>query len=225
MFKTLALGFLMAVLAIVGSTSAVAQTKTTESKSKPATQETTKKPAEKKSTIQEPAKQVDSKSEKTITHTAAKFEMLTLNVQGVDTADCAKLISKTLTDAGLKEVSDIKPDAKAPVSLHAMAPVEGDLGAIAAKVNKAETKNHKTSPPALYLELFSKLDAKSTESCLAACKKIDGVDAKGCKCDSAAGTIMLKISGDKKVTVPQIISALKQAGVTAQVAKLDSKKS
>jgi hypothetical protein len=91
-----------------------------------------------------------------------------------------------------------------------------DLGAAAAKVNQAQTPHREKAAPALTLVLFAGLDNRSAPAALAACRKIEGVDGSACEADPKAGEIHVRFSGKQKVTLEQIASALKDAGIPAR---------
>ena len=97
----------------------------------------------------------------------------------------------------------------------AVSPNEFDLGQ-AAKVNRAQTPHREKVPPTLTLVLFADLDAESASTALAACRKIEGVDGRACQADAKTGEIQLRISGEEKVTVAQILTAMTDAGIKAQ---------
>jgi len=140
---------------------------------------------------------------------------LTLNVEGVECAKCAQVMTSTLEAAQLKPTGTIKPDSTGPSRILATCPTECDLGAVAAKVSQADTPHREKVPPSLSLILFTKLDEKSASTALATCRKIEGVDGTACQVDSKTGEIQLKISGKEKVTVAQILTAFKDAGIEA----------
>ena len=74
--------------------------------------------------------------------------------------------------------------------------------------------------PALSLVLYSKLDDAAVKTCMAACHKMAGVDAKMCKCSEAKGEIDVRLNGDKKVTAEEIIKTMKTTGVEAHLSKM-----
>jgi len=83
-------------------------------------------------------------------------------------------------------------------------------------VNRAQTPHREKVPPTLTLVLFADLDAESASTALAACRKIEGVDGRACQADAKTGEIQLRISGEEKVTVAQILTAMTDAGIKAQ---------
>jgi hypothetical protein len=161
-----------------------------------------------------PAIGADEKKPATAT-ARAKMETLMLEVVGVQCANCAKVITKTLEGAGLEVVGTVRPNTTGPSNVEVKCPTECDLGAVAAKINKAETPHRTKVAPSLSLRLFAKLNAESAKTCMAACQKIEGLDAKMSKCDAKTGEMDLKTTGEKKVTAPEILLALKQAGIQA----------
>jgi len=150
---------------------------------------------------------------------AGAGQKLTLAVEGVECANCAKVISTALSGADLKVTGAIEPNAKGPSLIQAKCPEKCDLGAVAAKVNDAETPHREKVPPSLSLVLFADLQSGADTNVQAACEKISGVDAKGCQTLADKGEIRVKIAGGKPVTAQQIVDALASAGVKAQVQK------
>ncbi len=94
-----------------------------------------------------------------------------------------------------------------------------DLGAIAKVVNGTTTPHRAKSAPGLALVLFAKLDKKSAEASTKALGKVKGVDAKKSKADAKKGHISVKIAGKEKVTVANVLAALKDVGIKASLTK------
>lgn len=138
---------------------------------------------------------------------------VTLNVEGVECARCAQVMTDSLEEAQVKPTVAIKPETTGPSRILATCPAECDLGAVAAKVNQADTPHREKVPPTLSLVLFANLDAESASTAVATCQKIEGVDGKACQVDPSTGEIQLRISGKEKVTLAQIVNALKDAGI------------
>jgi hypothetical protein len=86
---------------------------------------------------------------------------------------------------------------------------------MAASVNKAETPHKKQAPPGLALEVVCKLDEKSSAKALETLAKIKGVDAKASTPRPSAGVIEVKLNGEAKVTVKDIVAALTAVGLPA----------
>jgi hypothetical protein len=140
-------------------------------------------------------------------------ERLTLNVEGVECAKCAQVMTSTLEETQLKPTVAIRPESTGPSRIVAACPAECDLGAVAAKVNQADTPHREKVQPSLSLVLFADLDEKAASTALATCQKIKGVDGRTCQVDPRAGEIQLRISGKEKVTLAQIVTAMKDAGI------------
>lgn len=146
-------------------------------------------------------------------------QRLTLNIAGVECGNCARVLTSTLNGCGIKLAVKLEPNPDGPVQVAATCEGECDLGACAAKVNAAKTPHRDKTPPGMSLVLFSKLDDKTAEEALTACRKIKGVDGAACKVDAKTGEIDIKIAGGQKITPPQIVQALREAGIQAQPTK------
>lgn len=115
----------------------------------------------------------------------------------------------------------IKPNAgKGPVRVQGKVAAKADLTDLATKVNDANTPHKGQSPPGLGVVLYADLDKASARKAKRALKKVKGVDAKNSKANAKKGEISVKLSGarkDKKpkVTVADIVTALKKAGIDA----------
>ncbi len=94
-----------------------------------------------------------------------------------------------------------------------------DLGAAAKIVNGAMTPHRSQSPPGFALVVFAKLDEKGADVATKALGNVKGVDAGASKADAKKNQISVKIAGTDKVTIADILTALKDAGVNASLAK------
>ena len=166
----------------------------------------------------------DKDQEKAKSPAKGKETRLTLNVEGVECANCAKVITNTLAETQLKVSDKIEPNSTGPSRVLVTCSADCDLGAAAAKVNEAQTPHKAKVPPKLTLVVFAPLTEQSATSAVAACKKIEGVDGNGCQAQADSGEIQITISGEKKLTVAQILSALQEAGIKAQTSKSQSDK-
>lgn len=151
-------------------------------------------------------------------------ERITLNIDGVQCAGCAKVLTSTLGECGFKIADTLTPNKDGPVQVQATCQGECDLAACSAQVKEAKTPHRAQSPPSVALVLFSKLDEKSAQDALTACRKIKGVDGAACKADPKTGEIQVKISGGQKITPQQITQALSEAGIQAHLTKGTSAK-
>jgi hypothetical protein len=140
---------------------------------------------------------------------------LTLKIEGVECQNCSRVLSETLQGTPLKVTGSITPNTSGPTEVRATCPQNCDLGDAAAKVNKAATPHRDRVPPSLALVIFANLDDQSAKSAMTACQKISGVSGKDCQASAEADEIQIRISGDRKVTVEQILTAMKDAGVNA----------
>lgn len=143
----------------------------------------------------------------------AKGQQITLKIEGVECANCARVMTSSLQEAQLKPVGAIKPNTTGPTQIVAACPNECDLGAAAVKVKQAQTPHREKVPPTISLVLFADLNAESASAALAACQKIEGIDGRACQANATTGEIDLRINGEKEVTVTQIMVAMKEAGV------------
>jgi hypothetical protein len=94
---------------------------------------------------------------------------------------------------------------------------ECELGAVAGKVNKAQTPHRAKVAPSLALVLFTD-PATSEESVQAACRKLEGVAREGCRFDPKTGEIEIKLAGDKPLKLSQIEQAMKEANIVVRTA-------
>ena len=91
-------------------------------------------------------------------------------------------------------------------------------------MNAAKTPHREKTPPGLALVLFAKLDKESSKAARKALRKVKGVDGKGTSANAKTGVISAKITGKEKVTVANIVAALKEAGIEARVTRPKKKK-
>ena len=96
---------------------------------------------------------------------------------------------------------------------------KADLGKIAQAVNQAKTPHRSQAAPGLAVVLFADLDKDSAKAAVAALGKIKGVDGKGSQADPKKGELSVKIAGGEKVTVTNIVAALKNAGIETSTTK------
>lgn len=146
-----------------------------------------------------------------------KAQRITLNVEGVECAGCAKVLTTTLAATDLKVVGRLSPTESGSSQVIAMCPANCDLAASAAKVNDAQTPHRDKAAPGLSLVLFAELDDDSQLTVQEALVDLQGIDAKACKYDTVTNQIRIKISGKDKVMVSQIVAALEDAGIESQL--------
>ncbi len=90
------------------------------------------------------------------------------------------------------------------------------MAAIAKAVNAAKTPHKDKSAPGLALVVFAKgLDKETAQAARKALRGVKGVDGKGSRANAKTGAISAKITGKEKVTVANILAALKEAGIEA----------
>ena len=94
-----------------------------------------------------------------------------------------------------------------------------NLGAVGDAVNSASTPHKDQSPPGVSLVLYAELDKASAKKAVKALGSVKGVDAEGSTADAEKGEISAKIAGGEKVTVADITTALKDAGIEAGTGK------
>jgi copper chaperone CopZ len=152
-------------------------------------------------------------------------QQVTLSIDGVECAGCANVLTSALSECGFKIADKLVPNKDGPVQVQATCEGGCDLAACASQVNEAKTPHRAQSPPGLAIVLFSKLNEKSSQEALTACRKIKGVDGAACKADPKTGQIQIKIvAAGQKVTPEQITQALSDAGIQAQLTKATSAK-
>ena len=120
----------------------------------------------------------------------------------------------------MEKSSKIVPNkGKGPVTVTGIVASDADLGATAKAVNGAKTPHRSQSPPGFALVVYAKLDKKSAEAATKALGKVKGVDAKGSKADAKKGQVSVKIAGKEKVTITDVLGALKDAGIKGSLTK------
>ncbi len=98
------------------------------------------------------------------------------------------------------------------------------MAAIAKAVNAAKTPHKDKSAPGLALVVFAKdLDKETAKAARKALGGVKGVDGKGSRVNAKAGAISAKITGKEKVTVANILAALKEAGIEASATRSKKK--
>lgn len=135
------------------------------------------------------------------------------------TAGCSEVLTDVLAQSGVKNASRLPPNRNGSVLVAGEIADGADLAALAAAINKAETPHRKQAPPGLALEVNCKLDDKTSAKALEVLAKVSGVDAKASQVKASAGAIEVKLTGDKKVTVKDIVAALATAGFDIAAAK------
>ncbi len=108
---------------------------------------------------------------------------------------------------------------KKPVRVVGELTKDADLAAVAKAVNAANTPHKDQSPPGLTLVLFAKLDDESAKTARSAIRKVKGVAGKGSGASSKTGAIRVRIAGEEKVTITNLLAALKEAGIEASLTK------
>ena len=137
---------------------------------------------------------------------------------------CAKVLTDALVQGGIKKPSKIAPNrGRGFVIVLGEFAHDADVSAVAKTVNKALTPHREQVAPGVSLELFAgtkgaKLDAAKATAALEAITKLKGVDAKGSKVDPARGVLVVRLTGDGKLTVNELIATAKKAGVDTRVA-------
>jgi len=131
---------------------------------------------------------------------------------------CAKVLTDALVKGGLKKPSKIAPNrGKGYVIILAEFPYDADLGAVAKKVNQALTPHREQAPPGVSLELYAKLDKQSAQAALTSLSKLKGVDGKRSTANVKRGVISIQLSGSAKISVNDVIAALKKANIDARI--------
>ncbi len=146
-----------------------------------------------------------------------------LNVYGAVRPNCAKALAAALVEGGVKKAGKIDPkkskEGTRPVRIVGEIAADADLGAIGKAVNAAKTPHKGKSAPGVALVLFAKLNKESAGAARKALRNVKGVDGKSSRANAKAGVISAKISGKEKVTVANILAALKEAGIEASLTR------
>ena len=125
----------------------------------------------------------------------------------------------------MKDATKIEANKdEAPVLVTGEIAPDADLVKLATAVNTAKTPHAKQAPPGVALVLFAKLDKESAAAALTALKEVKGVDAKKSQADVENGQISVKLqgidaAGGAKLTLADILTALKDAGIEASPSK------
>jgi hypothetical protein len=149
----------------------------------------------------------------------AELQKVRFFVSGSYCAGCSGVLTDALAAAGVKNASRLPPNRNGSVLVLGEISQGADLSSLAAAINKAETPHRKQAPPGLALEVFCKLDEKSSAAAREALAKVPGIDAKASMPKPSAGVLEVKLTGESKVTVEQIVAALNAAGLQASVLK------
>ena len=141
-----------------------------------------------------------------------------LHVSGAYCQGCAGVLTEVLSQSGVKNASKV-PANRGRGHVIVLGELDGDfdLSTLATAIGGAETPHKKQAPPGVALEVVASLNEKSAESALAALAEIKGVDAKASTADVETGVISIKLSGDEKLTVDDVLSALEKADIDAQI--------
>jgi hypothetical protein len=149
-------------------------------------------------------------------------QRVTLNIEGVECARCAKVMSDTFAGTDAKIVSAIEPNTKGPSQVVVECASACDLGALAAKVNEAQTPHREKQPPTLSLVLFGELSRQQTQAARAACQKIEGIDAESFRYDTDTNQLQLTVTGKEEVTPKQVVETLANSGVEVELTAPDA---
>jgi hypothetical protein len=141
-----------------------------------------------------------------------------LHVNGAYCQGCAEVLTEALAKAGVKNATKLAANRGRGYVI-VLGEIDGDLdlGELAATIDGADTPHKAQSKPGVALELFAPLDEASAQTALAALAKVKGVAAKGSKADIGSGTLSVKLAAGQPATVDIIVTALKDAGIDAQV--------
>jgi hypothetical protein len=125
----------------------------------------------------------------------------------------------------VKEATEIKANKdEGPAPVTGEIAADADLVKLGTAINTAKTPHAEQAPPGVSLVLFAKLNEESAAAALKALEGVKGVDAKKSAADIEKGQISVKLqgadaAGGAKLTVADVLSALKKAGIEASVSK------
>jgi copper chaperone CopZ len=147
---------------------------------------------------------------------AAEAQKVSLNVYGVACAGCIKPLAAALVQGGVQNASEITfIKGKESARVEGEIAEDADLREAAEAVNVTDTPCKGTVAPGLSLVLFAELDGDLSAKALQALAEVKGVDAEGSSADDEQSEISAKIKGDDRVTVADILQALRDAGIEA----------
>ncbi len=153
---------------------------------------------------------------------AAEAQKVSFKVDGVACAGCIKPLAAALDEGGVKNATAltfVEGEGDRPVRIEGEITDDTDLSEAADLVNGADTPCKGVVAPGLSLVLFAELDKALSEKAIEALGEIEGVDAEKSSTDAEEGEISAKIKGGDKVTLADILEALKDAGIEASVVK------
>ncbi len=149
-------------------------------------------------------------------------EKLTIEITGAEGPQATAALQKSFAANGLQAtVHEGKRESKKgnrPLKLMAQVEKTADLSLWSKAVTSAIPANRGQSP-ALELVMYVPLTKENVQQVVAQLEKVKGVDAKHSTADIKRGTLRVRISGADHVTVEEISSSLKTAGITPHFAK------
>jgi len=147
-----------------------------------------------------------------------KVEKVRLYVDGAYCMGCSSVLTQALASGGVAGASKISPNAgRGYVIVLGKFDHDDNLSAVAKVVNAADTPHRTQAPPGVALEVFAKLDEASAKKSKEVLAKLPGVDSENSQSDVKRGVISVRLTGEDKVSVKQILAALAQADIEAKV--------
>jgi hypothetical protein len=150
-------------------------------------------------------------------HHAKSHEKITLGIGGAEDKRSAEMLTSALNAKGVK--GTVHESKGKPAEFTTSVDATTDLSALASAVSAVSTPQKSTAPPTLCVVVFASLTKDSAQHVLDQLATVPGIDAKNSKADVEAGELRVRISGDAKVTLTDISTAVQSAGVTAQLTK------
>jgi hypothetical protein len=148
---------------------------------------------------------------------AKSHEKITLGIGGAEDKRSAEMLTSALNAKGVK--GTVRESKGKPFELTASVDATADLSALANAVAAVSTPQKSTAPPTLSVVVFAPLTAESAQHVIEQLANVHGIDANSSQADLEAGKLLVRISGDAKVTPTDIATAVQSAGVTAQLTK------
>jgi hypothetical protein len=146
-------------------------------------------------------------------------EKVTFVLKGVECQKCSDTLTKIFSDDGVKLDGMLKPSPDALSNVVGGVPVTMDISDLASKIGLAKTPHREKVAPVLMVAVFNeKMDQKADEV-KAAIAKVKALDAKATTYDDKTGEINLAFTGKTKISLAELTTELKNAGLMVKLTK------
>ncbi len=149
-------------------------------------------------------------------------EKVTFVLKGVECQKCSDTLTKILTDDGVKLDGTLKPSPDELTNVVGGVPVTMDISGLASKIGLAKTPHREKVAPVLMVAVFNQEMDQEADEIKAAIAKVKALDAKATTYNDKTGEINLAFTGKTKISLAELTTELKDAGLTVKMTKHSS---